>query len=56
MTIEIRIGDKVKGSQVYGKYNKLEGEVISKDEKGIITIRWEDGQVARFCRNDIKDA
>ena len=47
--------DKIKGSQVYGKHNKREGQVIGIDREGIVWIRWNDGQVAKFWRKDIQD-
>ena len=51
----IKQGDTIKGSQVYGKHNKLEGKVLDIDREGIVRIRWDNGQIARFWRKDIQD-
>lgn len=58
----MKVGDTIEGSKVYGKNNKLTGEII-KIEKStnrlqsryegddIVTIQWVDGQVAKFDKN-----
>ncbi len=58
----IEIKDKILGSQVYGRKNRLEGIItdIYHDTNtpyigdDVVTIRWNDGQVAKFTRFSIK--
>jgi len=60
-----KVGDIILGSKVYGKTNKLVGTITEIEEKNylpqityrgmdILTIKWNDGQVAKFHREDIK--
>jgi len=61
----MKIGDKLKGSQFYGKNNTLIG-IITKIEEvtyqpqpyyrgmDIVTIKWDNGATAKFHREDIK--
>jgi len=60
----MKIGDKIDGKAVYGKGCKLVGEVISivhHEAEGpyvlndVVTIRWNDGQIAKFHRGDIRE-
>jgi hypothetical protein len=60
----IQVGDIILGSCVYGKTNKLVGNVVEIQEKtylpqityrgmDIITIKWNDSQIAKFNREEL---